>query len=78
MIRRPRNKTCLAACLLLAVAPFARTQTTEPGNTRAEEKAGNDAFAGEIEKARPGACRTYVCVLKSTLQNARYRVFIQI
>ena len=25
-----------------------------------------------------GACRTYVCVLKSTLQNARYRVFIQI
>jgi hypothetical protein len=52
MIRRPRNKTCLAACLLLAVAPFARTQTTEPGNTRAEEKAGNDAFAGEIEKAR--------------------------
>jgi hypothetical protein len=45
------NPTCLAACLLLAVAPFARTQTTEPGNTRAEEKAGNDAFAEEVAKA---------------------------
>jgi hypothetical protein len=30
------------------------------------------------EKLALGACRTYVCVLKSTLQNARYRVFIQI
>jgi hypothetical protein len=37
-------------------------------------------FSGNVkaEPAQLGACRTYVCVLKSTLQNARYRVFIQI
>ncbi len=32
----------------------------------------------EFDLISLGACRTYVCVLKSTLQNARYRVFIQI
>ena len=43
--------------------------------------AGGLAGAAEADLAQIrllGACRTYVCVLKSTLQNARYRVFIQI
>jgi predicted DNA-binding antitoxin AbrB/MazE fold protein len=61
----PENST-----VRVVVETGAEPQGPQPQPERAE-------WLAQSERSL-GACRTYVCVLKSTLQNARYRVFIQI